>query len=373
MTLKFNIAIIEDNTPRANDLKKRIEKLGYKVTSISATTSDAIKSTDEDTIDIVLLATTLKSGIDDIIHCATNFQKNGLSVIYLFDDPKLIDDPKIPDSCGSIIAPVQDNELRIALEFASYKKSAQEKINEIQNQLARNDHELESFVHMASHDLRSPLQSIATYTGILQDYVEAHEPDEEIIQFMERIFSNVRTMANLIADFVHISRLSRRKNSFEQVEPQKLIKSALERLEQDIKSSKAKVTVQKTLPKIICDRVKFSELFYNIISNAIKFSSKRDSGHPEINISYTRDDNTHTFCISDNGIGLDLRYHEKIFKPFIKLHSKDEYPGSGLGLYLVKNIIDGHNGTVWFESEKYNGSSCYVTLPVMEDTATSNN
>ncbi len=365
MNTKNKIIIVDDNSERANNLKKRIAKFGYESTAIYSTGSEAVDNIPENIANIVILATTIKSGIEDVAHCAAAFQKQAIPIIYLCEDQKIMSQQNFPDSCGYIVAPVHDNELRIALDFAVYKKTAQTKLAEIQELLEKNDQELESFVHMASHDLRSPLQSIATYTGILQDYIEAHEPDEEIIQFMERIFSNVRAMGNLIADFVHISRLSRRKNTLEEVDPKKMIKSVLDRLQPDIKSSKAKITVQKTLPPIICDRIKFSELFYNIISNAVKFSSKRDNGHPEINISYTCDNNTHTFCVSDNGIGLDLRYHDKIFNPFIKLHSKDEYPGSGLGLYLVKNIIEGHNGKVWFESEKYRGSSCYVTLPVM--------
>ncbi len=365
MKEKIMIVIIED---KANGLKDLILNLGYEVTGVfptAACASDHIAETPPDLIVLNIEKTTDESANQLM-------SQYSIPVISICaDDMKQVAEPHV-----SISKPVQDRQLQIAIEFALYKKrmtldktNLLAELSEVKGQLKKIDQEFDSFIHMASHDLRSPLQSIATYTGILQDYIDTNKPDEEITQFMERIFSNIRIMGKLIEDFVHTSRLSRAKNRFEQVDPKTIIKKAVERLEPDIKTNKAKITLPKSIPPVICDRTKLTEVFYNLIGNAIKFSSKTDTKHPEITVSHHIKDNLHTFCVTDNGIGIDLKYHDKIFNPFIRLHSKDEYPGSGLGLYLVKSVVDEHKGSVWFESVKYGGTSFYFTIPFLEPLA----
>jgi two-component system CheB/CheR fusion protein len=119
----------------------------------------------------------------------------------------------------------------------------------------------------------------------------------------------------------------------------------------------------KNYPKITCDRIKISELFYNLINNAIKFSSQKDTEQPIIEIGYIEKENAHQFTVKDNGIGIDPKYHNQIFGIFKRLNSTKKYEGSGIGLNIVKGVIEDHQGKIWIESEVGQGTTFIFTIP----------
>ncbi len=142
-----------------------------------------------------------------------------------------------------------------------------------------------------------------------------------------------------------------------------MINSVLERLEFDVKESQAELIVQKNMPTIRCDRIKLGEVFFNLINNALKFSSKNNLKKPRVEVCYVNDTDDHKFFVKDNGIGIEPQYHQKIFGIFKRLHKQSEYEGTGVGLSIVKRIIDDHQGKVWVESDLGKGAIFYFTIP----------
>lgn len=372
MTEKPTIMIIEDEMLVALDIKNRVTGFGYEVIGLYNSGTEALEQLAKQRADVILMDINLEDDVDGIETASTIRSQYDIPVIYIsaFTDDEITSRAKITEPFAYLVKPIEDTDLRIAIELALYKHSmAQEKtalaekLRQKNKELEKINKELDTFVHMASHDLRSPLQSITTYVGLLQDFVEAHEPDEELTTFIERIFSNIRLMNKLIEDFVNMSRISRIQNPYESVDCTEAVKKVLERLELDIKNNKVRIDIQKNIPPVYCDRIKLVEVFFNLLSNAIKFASKRETGRPEISLTYEEKNNAHVFCVKDNGIGIDKRYFKKITTPFFRLHAKDAYEGSGLGLYLVKRIVDEHRGSIWFESEPFAGTSVFVSIP----------
>ncbi|MFC1666484.1 ATP-binding protein [Candidatus Omnitrophota bacterium] len=228
--------------------------------------------------------------------------------------------------------------------------------------LEKVNHELDSFVYTASHDLRAPLRGIDAFaTFIEKDYTD--KLDEDGKSYLGRIRAGVNKMTELIDDLLTLSRISRIKNPFEDVNIGDLVKSVIDRIEFDIKKHKVELKITEDLPVLICDRIKMGEVFLNLINNAIKFSSKLKDVSPVVEVGCSDKGNVYEFYVKDNGIGIDKKYHEGIFGIFKRLHKQEEYEGTGAGLSIVKNIVDDHQGRIWIESELGKGATFYFTIP----------
>lgn len=230
------------------------------------------------------------------------------------------------------------------------RKKAEEELKAV-------NQELESFTYTASHDLKEPLRSLETFSQFLvEDY--ADKLDDEGKDYLKRIGAGAARMRNLIDDLLALSRISRIKNPYESVDSETLVKDALKRLKASLEEKSTKVTVDDELPHIHCDTTKMKEVFYNLIMNAMKYNDKPD---PSIEIG-TKDKTT--FFVKDNGKGIDKQYQDLIFQPFKRgPGAKESSAGSGVGLALVKKIIEEHKGRIWVESEPGRGSTFYFTLP----------
>ena len=228
---------------------------------------------------------------------------------------------------------------------------------EAEEELKAVNQELESFTYTASHDLKEPLRSLETFSQFLvEDY--ADKLDDEGKDYLKRIGAGSARMRNLIDDLLALSRISRIKNPYESVDSETLVKDALKRLKASLEEKSTKVTVDDELPHIHCDTTKMKEVFYNLITNAMKYNDKPD---PSIEIG-TKDKTT--FFVKDNGKGIDKQYQDLIFQPFKRgPNAKESSGGSGVGLALVKKIIEEHKGRIWVESEPGRGSTFYFTLP----------
>ena len=222
--------------------------------------------------------------------------------------------------------------------------------------------ELDSFVYTASHDLRAPLRGIAGMVNLFeQEYTGKLESQGK--NYLSRIRAGAERMQRLIDDLLTLSRISRIKNPYEDVNMNDLVKSVINRLEFDIKQHKEGLVIAKDLPVVRCDRIKIEEVLYNLINNAIKFSSKNNDVAPRVQIGYNDKGEAHEFFVKDNGIGIDKQYHKEIFSIFKRLHRQDEYEGTGAGLSIVKRVIDDHKGTIWVDSEPGKGAVFYFTIP----------
>lgn len=245
------------------------------------------------------------------------------------------------------------------------KAKVEQKKAEVEEQkklLEEANKELDSFVYTASHDLRAPLRGISSFTSFLEEDYES-KLDKEGKGYLKEIRTGADRMNELIEDLLTLSRISRIKNPYEDVNINAIINSVTKRIEFDIKEHKVDLKIQKNMPVVRCDRIKISEVFLNLINNAIKFSSKNNKENPKVEVGYADRGESHRFYVKDNGIGIDPKYHQQIFGIFKRLHSAGEYEGTGAGLSIVKRVIDDHGGNIWIESEPGKGATFYFTIP----------
>jgi|GEM_PF-3276551 len=255
----------------------------------------------------------------------------------------------------------------IAKDITEHKKneSEREQLTKIliqkNEELERANKELDNFVHLASHDLRSPVITISSLISLLEKHYKDNIDAKEY-EIISKIKNTSNRISELIDKLLTLTRVTSEKSSYEFIEIKDVVNSVKELLDFDIKKYKVQITVQDNIPPVECDRIKIGELFLNLISNAIKYSSKNKDDNPKIDIGYTSDNEFHRFYIKDNGIGIDPKYHQKIFNAFSRLHSESEYSGTGIGLSIVKRVIEEHGGNIWIESEEGKGATFYFTL-----------
>jgi signal transduction histidine kinase len=243
-------------------------------------------------------------------------------------------------------------------EIAERKRVEAERENIIQ-ELETKNAELERFTYTVSHDLKSPLITIGGFLGLLEKDALAGDT-EKMMQDLSRIREAKDKMYRLLDELLDLSRIGRLMNPPENVSFAEIVDDALKLTEGQLKLGKIKVTVQENLPVVHGDRPRLVEVMQNLIDNAAKFSIGQPD--PQIEIGAGKKSDEHVFFVKDNGIGIDPAFHEKIFGLFNKLDPKGD--GTGVGLTLVKRIIDVHGGRIWVESDgKGNGCTFCFTLP----------
>lgn len=250
------------------------------------------------------------------------------------------------------------------------RRIAEAKFDEQKRFLEKANAELDSFVYTASHDLRAPLRAIASFAAFLKEDCGA-QLDARGQDHLEEIRKGALRMNQLIDDLLTLSRISRVRNPFAAASVGDMVRDVLERIRFDVQSAGARITVAPDLPVILCDRVKLTEVFLNLVTNAVKFSSKNavengrtPSGEPpKVEIGWKDRGDRWEFWVKDNGIGIEPKYHDQIFGIFKRLHPSESYEGTGVGLSIVKRVVDDHGGRVWVESEAGKGSVFRVILP----------
>lgn len=240
-------------------------------------------------------------------------------------------------------------------------KQAKEQLARTINELKRSNQELEQFAYIISHDLQEPLRTIASFTQLLERRYKG-KLDKDADEFIDYIVDAAERMQQLIKDLLQYSRVTTRTGKFYPVNVNNIIDKALKNLKTSIDENNAEIRVDK-LPTIMADDLQLIQLFQNLIGNAIKFKKADES--PIIHISSYKDDknNEYVFSVSDNGIGIKPQFAERIFTIFQRLHTRDEYKGTGIGLAIAKKIVERHGGRMWVESELGKGSTFYFTMP----------
>jgi PAS domain S-box-containing protein len=241
---------------------------------------------------------------------------------------------------------------------------ANEALQRSNRELQRSNQNLEEFAHAASHDLKEPIRKIHFFTQQLKDQLASHLQDSEQRAFT-RITNATQRMGNLIDDLLLYSHVSQRPHETEKIDLNEKVQRVLEDLELDIAEKKAIVHVGK-LPQVQGYRRQLQQLFQNLISNSIKYS-KADVP-PRIEITTDQRDYNgkryHVIKVADNGIGFDQQYEDKIFQMFSRLHGKSEYSGTGVGLSIVKKVVENHHGFIRVASKPGEGATFEVYLPV---------
>jgi PAS domain S-box-containing protein len=247
----------------------------------------------------------------------------------------------------------------VSFRDVTSRKQVQEALAKRTEQLERSNAELERFAYVASHDLQEPLRMITGYTNLLSKRYKGRL-DANADEFIGFAVDGANRMRVLINDLLTYSRVGSQGKKPVPTDCELVLRQTLAGLELAIEESAAKVT-HDPLPTINGDDVQLGQLFQNLIGNALKY---RNGGAPAVHIGCRRRDNDWLFSICDNGIGIDPRFAEKIFVIFQRLHTREQYPGTGIGLAVCKRIVERHGGKIWVESELGKGSSFYFTLPV---------
>lgn len=247
-------------------------------------------------------------------------------------------------------------ELNESLErrVAERSKAAEEK----SLALARSNAELQQFVHVSSHDLKEPLRTITSYVQLLQKkYQSQLGPESE--EYVRFVVEGTHRLQELIDDLMSYTRLEDRGRDLEWVDMPKILEEVRTNLKITIQEKKAQIT-QDPLPRVKGHPAHMVLLFQNLIGNAIKFHGKAP---PRIHVGARLEEGKWIFQVTDNGIGIDPKYFEKLFVVFQRLHTREEYPGTGIGLALCRKIVEQWGGTIWVESKPGAGSTFYFTVP----------
>lgn len=217
--------------------------------------------------------------------------------------------------------------------------------------------ELEQFSYIASHDLKSPLRTIASYAQLLQRRYNG-ELGQDADEFLEFITSGARQMNDIIRDLLEYSFIQKREENFSPVDLNEVIEIVKFNLHTEITDTSAKLDIQELPKKLKASKSAMIQLFQNLIGNAIKFQGDRP---PEIRISVEKENDHWLFRVADNGTGLDDRYSKKAFLPFQRFSDR-ELPGSGIGLAICKKIVKLHHGDIWYEGRPGVGTTFYFSL-----------
>ena len=243
-------------------------------------------------------------------------------------------------------------------ELSEYQDKLEEKVKKRTEELAKSNDELKHFAYVASHDLREPLRMITSFLQLLERrYTD--QLDQDANEFIGFAVDGAKRLDDMKNDLLEFSKVTQKKIDFKKVDINKVLEQTKLNLKYAIDINNAKI-IYDTLPTVYGDEMLIELLFQNIISNSIKY---RSTETPKIDITTTIQSNKYLFAIKDNGIGMSPEHLERIFTIFQRLHSKDEYEGTGIGLAIAEKIIIQHNGKIWAESELGEGTTFYFTIP----------
>jgi light-regulated signal transduction histidine kinase (bacteriophytochrome) len=239
------------------------------------------------------------------------------------------------------------------------RRRTQEALSHASEELARSNKDLEQFAYAASHDLQEPLRTVRSYLQLLvRDYEDKLGAGAD--ELINNAVDGVTRMQQLISDLFAYSRVGTHGREFGVVDCNQVIDSVIRNLRTAIDENSAEIE-SKQLPKVLADPRQMMELFQNLIGNAIKF---RTDEAPRVFISAEETGDEWKFLVRDNGIGMDAKYAGRVFEVFHRLHTRQEFPGTGIGLAICKRIVERHGGQISFESELGKGTTFYFTIPV---------
>ena len=266
---------------------------------------------------------------------------------------------QIPIEIG--LNPIQTSDglmILSAITDISERKRATEDLAKRSEQLERSNADLGQFAHVASHDLQEPLRMVSSYTSLLAEHYK-DRTDEKAEKCIRYVLDGANRMQQLIQDLLSYSRVDSQAELPVLINSEIVVRTALINLKVAIEESHAEIDFDE-LPTVQADAVQLTQVFQNLIGNALKFYGERP---PHIRIGAKLSDDRWVFEIEDNGIGIEKEYAERVFHMFQRLNERGRYEGSGIGLAIVKKIVERHSGRVWFESKPKIGTTFYFTIP----------
>ena len=226
------------------------------------------------------------------------------------------------------------------------------------SELERSNRDLELFAHSVSHDLQSPLRTIANYCQLLEKHAAA-KLDAEEREFLDFAVDGAHRMKRLLDDLLAYSRVSTKAKEIHPVDANDVLREAIGNLQAAIQEHQATIEFD-LLPTVVADATQLMQLFQNLLGNAIRY--RRDEP-PTIHVAAHEEAELWRFAVRDNGVGIEARHFERIFQIFQRLYAEHEIPGSGVGLSICKRIVERHGGQIWVESVPGQGSTFFFTLP----------
>lgn len=273
------------------------------------------------------------------VHTNRNYRKDGSVIICQWYNSALMDDNGNLASVFSLVLDITE-------------------LTTILQNLERSNKDLEQFAYVASHDLQEPLRMISTFTALLKIQF-TDKMDDKAREYMDIILDGSKRMSALINDLLNYSRIIDNRSAFIVVDPNRILQEVIKDLSTAILESRAVINIGE-LPLMKAHPIQIKQLFQNLIANAIKF---RGEECPVVLISAEKNGKNIIFSIKDNGIGISSVYFQKIFTIFQRLHDREAYPGTGIGLSICKKIVEHHGGKIWVESEEGKGSTFFFSMP----------
>ncbi len=277
-------------------------------------------------------------------------------------DEKII--PQGPKDIRGIAADVEDMRQRIVEELEA-TRSARQMLDDQAVELLRSNAELEQFAYVASHDLQEPLRKVASFCQLLEKRY-GDQLDERGHEYIGFAVDGAKRMQVLINDLLTFSRVGRINTTLVEVDLDEIMDSAEANLDTALEESHAEIVRPTDLPAILGDPTLLTMLWQNLIGNAVKF--RNPDRAPRVVVEFAADDaGMWSFTVSDNGIGIAPEFSEKVFVIFQRLHGRDSYGGTGIGLALCKKIVEFHGGTIWIDTAYTGGTRFRFTLPATVD------
>ncbi len=369
--MNSRIMIVDDEMIIARELESRLTAMGYDVAGIASSGEEAIALEREEHPDLILMDIMLKGAMDGIEATGEIHRRAPVPVIYLtaYTDEKTLTRAKQTGPYGYIVKPFAERELRANIEMALYKQKTEAEIHRLNAELEQRvgertaeleaaNKEMEAFTYSVSHDLRAPLRAIDGFSqALLEDYSD--KVDAEGQEYLQRVRAASQRMGKLIDDLLRLSRLARAPMNRQVVD----LSAAVTRIVEELRTAEPERAVEVVIPPGLVaegDPGLLEVVLRNLLGNAWKFTGK--TANARIEFGRTEHEGRAAFFVRDNGAGFDMAYVDRLFGAFQRLHTENEFPGTGIGLATVQRIIRRHGGRVWAEGAVGQGATFAFVL-----------
>lgn len=360
---RTRVFVVEDEAVIAMDVSERLTALGYTVCGSAADGETAVQAIVDAKPDLVLMDVHLAGAIDGVEVARRLRERHDAPVVFLtaYADPEMIDRVSQASAYGYLVKPFEERELHATLQVALARARASaeldarvaERTTELREALA----DMESFSYCIAHDLRAPLRAMSGYAGLIAQRQGARL-DEQSLQMLAKIDVATGRMSLLIDGLLDFARLGRQALRHHPVEMRRLADQAGSELQAQAGARRLDIRIGD-MPDALGDPVMIEQVWRNLFSNAFKFSSGRDPALIEAGF----DAALGAWFVRDNGAGFDMKYADKLFRPFSRLHGINEFDGVGVGLAHVARIVQRHGGRIWADAAPGRGATFYLEIP----------
>jgi signal transduction histidine kinase len=384
---RLKILVVEDERGSRIALRAALEPLGQELIECSSG-EDALRQLLSREVAVILLDIRLP-GIDGFETAAAIRERSSLR-----ETPILFLTSMLPDETHvargyelgaidymfkPIIAEILQAKVRVLLELCEKRRYVEEQAAELRAlnadlerrvelrtaELMRSNRELEQFAHVASHDLQEPLRMVAQYTQLLSERYQG-KLDDKADKYIGYAVDGAKRMQRMIKDLLTFSMIRSQARRPASTDLNEVLDAVLFSMQTALAEAGAEVTAEpRPLPTIAADAEQLGRVLQNLISNAIKF---RGADPPRIHLTARATDGGWLLAVADNGIGFEMEYADRIFQMFQRLHERGRYQGTGIGLSIVKHIVERHGGRVWAESQPGEGATFFLLLPLQPPT-----